>query len=402
MTTAVAVSAPDVTRRALIACLNSRRAPAAPTELDGVDWEALWEMASAERVAPLLYHAARRSDLLPSWLIDRCRSEYVETGAHNTLRMRELAGVIAKLSDHQIDLIVLKGAALAGQVYGNLGLRPMLDIDLLIRRDDVRSAQSVLESLGYERQGREITPGSTLAFENEIGFSKRDRLDWSLELHWSLFDSPYYQRRLSVDALWATAQPIRIEGVPAYSLSPELLVLYLCGHLMLHHQGSGLLWWNDIAECIQCFGDRLDWDELLVQAEALHLVKPLQAVLPVAAGVWLAPVPSDVLSRLDTIIPDPGEVQAFDAMTAGRRPPAWRLIDDLREMAGWGERLRFVYHNLFPSADYMDERYGIGNPVMRVVYYPYRWMLGMWEVLRPDFKNPNKPENTVNSQEYQL
>ena len=54
MTPAVAVPGTDVTSRALIACLNSRRAPMSPAELGGVDWELLWESAAAERVAPLL------------------------------------------------------------------------------------------------------------------------------------------------------------------------------------------------------------------------------------------------------------------------------------------------------------------------------------------------------------
>jgi len=378
---AVAVSPLDVTSRALIDHLNSRRAATSPPDWNGVDWEAMWELASAERVAPLLYHTNRRNDLLPKWLVDRCRSEYVETGAHNALRMRELAGVLSELSNHGIEVIVLKGAALVEQVYQNLGLRPMLDIDLLVRRHDIRAALAVVESLGYERRGDEISPGSTITYENEIPLFRRERLDWNLELHWSLFDSPYYQRHLTGMDLWETAQRIYIDGSPALSLSPEMQILYLCGHLTLHHRGRGLLWWNDIAECIHHFQDQLDWNEMLAMAQTFHLVRSLQVTLPTVADVWTDAVPPHVIARLRLLTADPDEIRTFEAMTADFRPPARRLLMDLYGMSTWRERLQFIYHNLFPSAAYMDERYGITSPVMRFVYYPYRWAKGVAEIV---------------------
>src|SRR6266436_1779063 len=50
-----------------------------------------------------------------------------------------------------IDLLLIKGAALAYTHYASPHLRPRDDIDLLIRRADLERASAMLVSIGYER-----------------------------------------------------------------------------------------------------------------------------------------------------------------------------------------------------------------------------------------------------------
>jgi len=371
-------------RRFIIDCLAARRRPALLSALiDRVDrrapdWNTIESVALSERVAPLLYHTARRRGLLPDDLLHRCHQAYTETGLLNALRLNELTGLVAALSIEGIDVIILKGAALAERVYDNIALRPMVDIDLLVRREDVRSALAVFDAAGYAPTEPEISPDASLEFENEILLRKRDRSGWVIELHWSLFDSPYYQEHLREDVLWEAAEPAPMGASPtSHVLSSEHELLHLCGHLALHHRGVGLLWWNDIAELITCDADRLDWNRLLTEAGRLNLIMPLQAVLPEAAEQWAAPVPPDVLHRLAALVPRPDETRVYHQLTTDYRPPTQRLLADLSGITDWRARLRFLFRNLFPSAAYMDERYGIRRPWMRVCYYPYRWARGL-------------------------
>lgn len=380
-------------RQFIIDCLSARRRPelvsalAERTAAQPPDWDVVESLALAERVAPLLYHTARREGLLPDEVLQRFHQLYTETGLRNALRFNELKHLLGALSAQKVDAIMLKGVSLAERVYGNIALRPMVDLDLLVRREDVRPALAVLHDAGYLAGETEIAPDAALEFENEILLRQRDRPDWVIELHWSLFDSPYYQAHLADDALWAAAEPMMVDGVSTHALSPEHELLHLCGHLVLHHRGAGLLWWNDIAELIACHAGRLDWDRLLSEVEVLGLVLPAQAVLPEAAERWAAPVPPGFLPRLAALAPRPDEARVFRQLTADHRPPAQRLLADLSGIPGWGARLRFLWRNLFPSGDYMDERYGISSPVKRVAYYPYRWILGARDVLRPSTKN---------------
>lgn len=376
-------------RELIIDCLAGRRQPdrfdlaAEKIARQPIDWDALWRLATAERVAPLLYHTTRHRRLVPDWLLLLGREAYLETGLLNALRLKELSSLLAEFDRARIDIILLKGAALVEETYGNVALRPMVDVDLLVRREQIRPAVAILEAMGYQTTGPEIAPDTALEFENELLLWRKDRVDWVIELHWGLFDSPFYQHRLPESVLWASTISGRLEEGQARRLAPELQLLHLCGHLALHHRGQGLLWWNDIAEVIQGEAPHLDWDRLLAQASDLHLVLPLQKILPAAARQWAAPVPQAALDRLAALTPGPEETRVFEQMTADYRPPAQRLMADLQGVPGWGAKARFLARNLFPSAAYMDERYAIAHAWQRPFYYPYRWYLGITQAIRP-------------------
>lgn len=347
-----------------------------------MDWSGIVAAAERERVAPLLYHATRDRRLVPEAASEQLAGAYVRTGLANTLRLRETASILQQLSAFGVPVMVLKGLSLAERVYGNVALRPMVDSDVLVRRRDVSAALAALYELGYRSAQPEIAPDVALAFENEVMLVRNGHLTWSLEVHWSLFDSPFYQDRLSEESLWAGAVPITVEGAPAFTPSSPLELLHLCGHLVLHHRGRGLLWWNDIAEVIAYEGRSLNWDEVLSQAVALDLVMPLQAVLPTVAEKWGAVMPPDVPARLETLVPRPVEARVYALLTSERSAPGRRLLEDVQGMSGRGARLRFLLHNLFPSAAYMDERYGIDEPWQRPLYYVYRWWRGLGDLLR--------------------
>lgn len=376
-------------RQLIIECLAARRLPehlaAIGQQIAGrsIDWDEVWTLAASERVAPLLYHTTRHHPILPEWMLLLGREAYLEAGLLNTLRLKELSTLLSEFALNGIDVILLKGAALVERIYGNIALRPMVDVDLLVRREHVRPALASLQAAGYQSSGAEIRPDTALDFENELLLWKQDRVEWVTELHWSLFDSPYYQHRLPEATLWASAVEFQMDDQPARVLSPELELLHLCGHLTLHHRGQGLLWWNDIAEVIHADSPRLNWDKLLQQAAELDLVLPLQHILPEVARGWRAPVPPEALDRLAALTPSREEAQVFDSLTAGHRPPARRLLADLQGLPGWKPKARFLASNLFPSAAYMDERYAITHPWQRPFYYPYRWYLGISRAINP-------------------
>lgn len=372
-------------RRFIIDCLASRR-PDRRTRIDealiqGVDWEIVESLATTERVAPLLFSILRSRSVLPEELSDRFHHNYSIVGMRNALRINEMRLILEILSTAGIEIILLKGIALVERVYGNVALRPMTDVDLLVRRSQVQSALEQFQSLGYRREGVELSQDSNLEFENDIVLRKTDQPEFVVELHWSLFNSPYYQQRIAEDTLWANVEAMSLDGISAKALSPEHELLHLCGHLMLHHRGVGLLWWNDIAELIDHNHDRLDWDRLLVEAENLSVVLPLQAIMPEITERWAASVPQDFLNRLAALVPQEEEERVYEQLTAENRPPAQRLLADLRGMPERRMRARFLYQNLFPSAAYMDERYGISRPCMRPIYYLMRWQKGIVELV---------------------
>lgn len=351
---------------------------------DNLNWEALLQIARDRGLAPLLYFVVRGRDLLPPQFEQELRLIYFLNARRNLLLFRRLEEALCCLTAEHVSVIVLKGAALAEAVYGNPAVRLMSDFDLLVRQTDIAAALRVLAALDYERVHVEAQAGDTFVYENEVALVRPGEVETPIEIHWSLFDSPYYQYRLPMDWFWRTAVPLTIGKAAVRMLGPEALVLHLCGHLLLHHGGGepGSLWLYDVAEVIASYGGRMDWGQVLARAQTCDLVLPVQQILVRLDEELHAPIPPAVLGRLRTLRPSRGEERVFAQLTAARRPVAQRFWVDLVGMPGWGPRWRFAWRSLFPSAGYMEYRYNIPHRLMVPLYYPYRWLLGLRSALR--------------------
>lgn len=347
-----------------------------------VGWETLIEIGRAERLLPLVYHRVRKKAIVPPAIESDLHRAYLESAARATIQLHRLEEVVDALGRAAVAVILLKGAALGQTVYPSPALRPMGDLDLLVRQDDAAAGLRALEELGYKPARVETRRGELLAYENELLLERPGQKGPCVELHWSLLDSPYYQRRLPAEWFWETALPLSVGGTRALTLGPEGQVLHLSAHLQLHHLGEGLIWFHDVSEVIAFHQARLDWDQLLAVAHESDLVIPLQQVLPRVAQEWAAPIPSAVLMRLQGLRPSRHEARIHARLTGPDQGVGARFWTDLASTAGWRARLRFAWINLFPSSAYMRHRYGIGHPLLVPLYYPYRWFLGLRSLLR--------------------
>lgn len=300
-------------------------------------------------------------------------SRYI-TG-RNAYLLAELQRVLSHLAHVGIPSIVLKGAALVDWVY-DIRCRPMDDLDLLVRPEDLPAAAQVLHELGYVKFP-EMRSGFAQRFAGELAFRKPGLIRVALDLHWSLINSAYFRYRVSLDWFWKTARPASFGQAPACILAPEAQVLHLCAHLWRHHRGAGLAGWCDLAEVLQAFQGSLDWDELLDQAQHSRLLLPLQRSLPILARDWRVAVPEGVLHRLAALVPAADEVVHWQQHLRSRQGvPRW-LWARLSELPSWRLRLLFLRDFLFPSRSYMQWRFPNASSPLLPACYPYRWFLGL-------------------------
>jgi hypothetical protein len=345
-------------------------------------WDDLRVMAEQERIAPLLYEAVRGRSLLPEWLERDWQVAQRITAARNTLLLAELERAIAHLAAADIAAIPLKGSALIETLYGNAALRPMLDLDVLVRQEQAQLATELLVQLGYVAAVVEPHRGALLDYENEVMLIKTNGPQFLLEMHWSLIDSPYYQRQLDMHWFWETTRPAQVGHTPALVLSDDAMLLHLCAHCALHHSGQGLLWLHDIAALVQAKGRQMDWNSILQRAREFGLVLSLNAVLPIVAEHWRAPAPAEFLAQLAASPVSQAEQQAFSLAATPSTAVAQRFFHDMAGLPNWRGRVRFAWQNLFPTPEYMRWRYGIQNQWLLPLYYPYRWLIGIASVLQ--------------------
>ena len=142
--------------------------------VQGVNWEYLIWAAHRNRVAPLLYWSLYNigADSVPFPIMDKLRHYFHINARHNLLRSRELLRILDQLKALDVACIPFKGPVLAISVYGQLSLRQFRDLDVLIDKWDVDTANDLLLSQGYavmlprrkhgiiRRHGARLTQGS--------------------------------------------------------------------------------------------------------------------------------------------------------------------------------------------------------------------------------------------------
>lgn len=141
-----------------------------PTRLCGLseaEWGTMIDMAARHQLAAMLYwrlKGAKVIDALSDPIQEALRPHYRAAIQHSLFKQAELRQVLTALAEVEVRPVVLKGALLAHTVYPSPVCRPMGDIDLWVRDDEIQRAWKALEGRGYSQQSSERRP---LAMQQE-------------------------------------------------------------------------------------------------------------------------------------------------------------------------------------------------------------------------------------------
>jgi len=367
-------------RSALLALLCARLYSAAPDPAllpaadDRERWMQLVALAHAERVSPLVYLVLKDSRLCPPEALSELRGVYYHTLQHYTRLFGQVEQIAAEFQARGVGLIVLKGMALSESLYHNPGLRPVTDIDLLVRPADVPAAAEELARLGWQQSGEPFR-GQQEDYRHELQFL-RAGIPAAVELHWGLFQPWFYKRVIPPDQLWGTARPLPQRGGAVLELGLEACLVYTAAHRMLQHSGrGGLLWLFDLA--LLARDPALDWDRVLAYTRGWHLVLSVRPALQEITRLFGVRVPQPVTAALADLRPSLQERYAFKRFVDGELSAAGISFTMMLEMRGGRERVRYLWQKAFPPAAYMFERYHIRRRWLLPFYYPYRMLIGL-------------------------
>lgn len=343
------------------------------TPPEPLNWPALAAQAQADELGPLLYDRLRHHPTIhpPAPILAQWQRQYTTVGLLNARLLGSLAELLAALERAAIPTLVLKGAALGPAVYGNIAVRPMRDLDVLVPWEDVPPACALLARLGYHPlEERPFADPSGLVWHSST-WRRPGEPPVTVELHWAMLDIPLYTRYWPVAPLWARAWPLEIEGAPTRMLAPPDQLLHLCGHSLYHHRGEGVWGAIDLAQVVSVYRSHLNWDDVLRQAEQGGLSLALRRGL-MAAEHWLAPIPHDVLARLPKL-----RERRWEAWLAQAQGSEFlKLARTGLTLPGGALRRRFIWRQLFPQRPYMVWRYGIAPDAALGPAYVRRWGWG--------------------------
>jgi hypothetical protein len=340
---------PDPAR--LSASLTEWLRSSTPDQL--VDW------IEREGVASLCGYQLKRlhPDVPPEGLnvAKRLIGAYYRTTARNVLRYHHLGLLLEEFDQAGLSVLMLKGAALALSVYPEVGLREMSDVDLLVRPEQLQTADRLLTIEGYQAVDRSAIDLARPPSEHLTTLDYRDLqgVKPAIHLHWHLINStvPHadYSRRIDLEGVWARAGRLLLKNRSILELSPSDAVLYLSEHAMrVSHSLNRLMWLADLAWLIDRRRDQLDWNEIERRARLWgidRLVRPVYTVIRAWFGV---PMPDQFVEAFRQPPPSWEERLFCACLARSIRHPGLSYLVHLALRRKAMEKSRFVMATVCP------------------------------------------------------
>ena len=333
------------------------------------EWRQIMTEADQHALTPLFYRWLCQSGLdtyIPQTLCEQLKSRIFGIAARNLLLTKELGNVLKALAEREIPCISLRGPSLARLLYGDISLRPMGDLDLLVHKRDLLNVSATLTELGYAEMDRR--PGFARNFSYTLKFIKEIHGWVIVEPHWTIAYPPF-TTGLKMDEVWSRAVRGKMEDVHTWFLSKEDLLLHLCLHIVHREQSTPLLWLYELDRLIRTQSGSILWDQLLLTAnesgQAFLVAQALNRLLV----VFQTPIPDEVYAQLRGC--EELRLEQLSNRSFQRRVTGLFLKDgciDGREsfalffhVKGIRAKIRYVSAILFPTLDFMVLQYGLSN-----------------------------------------
>jgi hypothetical protein len=227
-----------------------------------INWSYVLLFSRQNGIAPLLFHNMKKYGVagsIPEEIRLTFAKIYHSVGFQNVLYIEELRNLLHIFEKAGIKTVVLKGAAIVEDVFRNIALRQMADIDLLVQEKDIAMAEEKLSESGYIPDEYQQSKEFYRMNHHHLAPYYHPERKIAVEIHRHIIplENPFV---IDIDKLWKRAQAIKIGAVRTLTLSPEDFIIHACLHLA--YCGGfigGLRSLMDIAQVTMHHRDRIDW-----------------------------------------------------------------------------------------------------------------------------------------------
>ena len=190
--------------------------------------------------------------------------------------LKELEKVAERFSENKISFVLIKGFALR-RYYPSGCVRPMSDIDLLIKPEDVLKSVEVLRREGYHLSNEEDLKRQ-LAVHGELVWHNPEN-NLKVEVHWDFINAKSAKKAANFDSdlVFREVRELEIEGVKVNTLLPQLELAHLMIHHVLHHNFKRLLWLVDVLLVLR--SEKVDMEEFEKCVKQFRIERPIHYYL---------------------------------------------------------------------------------------------------------------------------
>jgi hypothetical protein len=270
-----------------------------------LNWDIVTSLASQHHVAPLVHHhlSGDLSEAVPSDVWASLEEVAQLAARWNLFLSARLVTLLQAFKQSNVPAVPFKGPALASLAYGNVALRPSVDLDFVLPQQHLPRAYDVLIAAGF-RPSLDPTSPRDAAYlasgrASQHCFFSQDNLLVELHTEKTL---RYLPSPLNWQELTARLAPVLVAGheVQTFSAEDNLVLLSVHG---AKHFWERLIWISDLAELAQVLPG-IDWEASERAAARLRCRRMWLLGLSLAHELLEAPLPTSVLAniRKDTVV----------------------------------------------------------------------------------------------------
>lgn len=264
------------------------------------DTDSLYAAAAKQGMIGQVYPMVEKTVKSEGWgerMLDPWRAAVQHQFFKRVIYARQVKFLAQSLNMAGVEFILVKGMAIA-RYLPVPEYRGMSDVDLLIAEQDMSTARSVIEEIGYEM----LPSDHPMHLEfMKPGFTR-------IELHHSLIHDGFFQNR-PADAwhehIWQHRQMITAEGITFHALSVEDELVNQVVHFASHmvYTGARLKNLFDLALLTRCGSTSIDWGYVERTLEMLGFMEFGRLLFALCGAVYGITVP-ERLTTVTRVIPE--------------------------------------------------------------------------------------------------
>ena len=333
---------------------------------NSVDMDRLIDLAVKEGLGGFLYKSLLKAGLLETVTLQhkqKLYNIYYLTVRFNLKLIHALNTILGPLNQKGVQVVLMQGMALLQQVYQDVGLRPMKDMDLWVLPHDYQYLVDCLMGLGFERDS--LYPGTFRRGET------------TLDIHTHVLWSDRIKAREHLlnkgqDEICNKAVSLNVNGRKALCLNPQDQFLYLGLHA-LKHNFDRLVWLVDIKSLVVGW-KHSDWNLLIKRAEELGHKKTLFYVLYLLKHIFATGLNPEISSFLNNWKPGFLEKRMLQRRIKGRSIPTLAQLLMISNGRKLRARFSFFWETLFPRPEVLRQVFA-NSPRLSVPHLYWRRVL---------------------------
>jgi len=193
---------------------------------EDVSLEQLYALSKKHKVANIIYPVLR--ERIKDTDFEKCFSQaYYKAMYRESIQENEYNAIEGKLLEKNIDFLPLKGIVMKN-LYPSSDMRTMIDIDILIKKEDLAKISEIMTGLGYGKPEKGV---------DHFAYYKEPIMN--VEMHFTLISEAKRNGRFSYFSDW-WSKAVREEAHNCkWRLQKEDFFIYMLAHCAKHFMGGG-------------------------------------------------------------------------------------------------------------------------------------------------------------------